>query len=333
MTLPLSGNSISLKQISTEFSDPSPYDIRDLYRGGSYVPSWPPSTANVPTSGTIKFSNFYGAAAATRVPLLIEIPGNYVGGYNVWSNAVASPAFSNGITDITVNVQAGVAVYGYGVSLAAMTIPAPLLSAGNKVTLNVHGLIVGTGGYGGSSYVAGGGGQPGGGGAHGLYVEAAPSAPPASVYIDVKPTGGIASGGGGGGSGAPLAFTVPRPPKSGGPYTAYQSGGGGGGGAGLSPGSAGNPNGGYATGSTPVPSSYPFGLTAGAGGPGFPSPAGSSGAGGAGGALGSNGTPGSNTITGIGGTGGPAGWSIRGVNRVTLDPASPPRIYGTSVNS
>lgn len=65
MTLPASG-SISLSQIIAEFGGGS--KITDFYRGGALVPNTA-QNANIPTSGQIAFTQFYGAAKAPPVSL------------------------------------------------------------------------------------------------------------------------------------------------------------------------------------------------------------------------------------------------------------------------
>lgn len=60
MALPTSGT-ITLAQIANEFG--APYTMSSLYRGGAYVGNFS-ANANVPTSGAIAFSNFYGAQKA-----------------------------------------------------------------------------------------------------------------------------------------------------------------------------------------------------------------------------------------------------------------------------
>lgn len=60
MALPTSGQ-ISLSMIRTEFGVSGTVSMSQLYRGGGIVPNTPVNAA-VPTSGTIKFSNFYGAS-------------------------------------------------------------------------------------------------------------------------------------------------------------------------------------------------------------------------------------------------------------------------------
>ena len=56
-----SSGAISLSDIASEFGDSTPNSISEFYRGGSLVPNTSTNT-NVPTSGQISFSQFYGAA-------------------------------------------------------------------------------------------------------------------------------------------------------------------------------------------------------------------------------------------------------------------------------
>ena len=61
MALQSSGN-ISLVDIRNEFGALFDNNLTDFYRGGSYVPNILDNFA-VPTSGTIKLTDFYGATA------------------------------------------------------------------------------------------------------------------------------------------------------------------------------------------------------------------------------------------------------------------------------
>ena len=62
MVLPSSGP-ISLGQIQTEFGGSNPISISEYYNGGPYITHTVNALApNVPSSGPIKFSDFYGAA-------------------------------------------------------------------------------------------------------------------------------------------------------------------------------------------------------------------------------------------------------------------------------
>jgi hypothetical protein len=51
-----------MADIQTEFGGSNPISLNEYYRGGSYVPN-SAANAGVPTSGTIKLSDFYGATA------------------------------------------------------------------------------------------------------------------------------------------------------------------------------------------------------------------------------------------------------------------------------
>ena len=57
MTLPSSGT-ITISQIVTEFGGDAPHSLSEYYRGGSYVTA---NNTDVPTSGAIALSDFYGA--------------------------------------------------------------------------------------------------------------------------------------------------------------------------------------------------------------------------------------------------------------------------------
>lgn len=72
MTLPASG-AITLENLRTEFSGPTPHSLTDYYRGGTYVPDTP-ANAGVPTSGAISLTDFYGA---TNV-VYTAIGGTYI---------------------------------------------------------------------------------------------------------------------------------------------------------------------------------------------------------------------------------------------------------------
>ena len=66
MTLQASGT-ITMADIVAEFGGTAPHSISEYYRGGAYVPDIPQNAA-IPTSGTISFSNFYGATALDILP-------------------------------------------------------------------------------------------------------------------------------------------------------------------------------------------------------------------------------------------------------------------------
>lgn len=66
-----SSGSLSFTEIATEFNGSSPRRLTNYYRGGALVLNGPAANANIATSGTIKFSQFYGSTAA--VPTAVTI--------------------------------------------------------------------------------------------------------------------------------------------------------------------------------------------------------------------------------------------------------------------
>jgi hypothetical protein len=57
---------ISIGNLATEFGGSTPHSLSEYYRGGGLVPNTG-TNANVPTSGQISLSQFYGAAAYTNI--------------------------------------------------------------------------------------------------------------------------------------------------------------------------------------------------------------------------------------------------------------------------
>lgn len=60
MALPSSGT-LSINDIAGEFGGSAPHSLSEYYRGGGLVPN-SSLNSNIPTSGQIKISDFYGAA-------------------------------------------------------------------------------------------------------------------------------------------------------------------------------------------------------------------------------------------------------------------------------
>ena len=59
------GGAITLGQIRVEFGGSIPDSISEYYKGGANVPNTP-ANSTIPTSGQIKFSNFYGGSKASN---------------------------------------------------------------------------------------------------------------------------------------------------------------------------------------------------------------------------------------------------------------------------
>lgn len=61
-----SSGTITFTDLVTEFGGTTPHALSEYYRGGALVPDIT-ANANVPTSGAIKLSDFYGAEASVDV--------------------------------------------------------------------------------------------------------------------------------------------------------------------------------------------------------------------------------------------------------------------------
>lgn len=83
MALPSSGT-ITIDQIRTEFGGSTPVSISQYYRGGGLVPDVTVNNS-VPISGTISFSNFWGASNVNYVPAAVN-----------WANISSSTADGSG---------------------------------------------------------------------------------------------------------------------------------------------------------------------------------------------------------------------------------------------
>lgn len=70
MPLQTSG-AISLANIQAEFGGTNPISISEYYKDGSPVPITP-ANANIPASGAISFSDFYGASSAPGITVTLN---------------------------------------------------------------------------------------------------------------------------------------------------------------------------------------------------------------------------------------------------------------------
>lgn len=73
MALPLSGL-ITLAMVAAEFGGSPPYSLSQFYRGGGRVTA---NNTNVPASGPISLSNFYGAIKVVPGSAAYTSPGTY----------------------------------------------------------------------------------------------------------------------------------------------------------------------------------------------------------------------------------------------------------------
>ena len=216
-----SSGAISLNDINIEFARGSgtTISLNQLYRGGGIVG---PNNTNVPTSGAISLSNFYGATRRTTA--------SYTYNSSV-ANAVLNssnvPGYVAGVTDLTVYIPSGVALYANIATEPGFKIGA--FSTGDTIRIENSGTIAGKGGNGGGL-----GGFANGNMASPAALDLSPTN--ASVTVINSATGKIHGGGGGGGAGR--SISVGYPYGYGYAYTRV-AGGGGGGGGGYSGGTAG----------------------------------------------------------------------------------------------
>lgn len=353
-----SSGAISLNDINIEFSRGSgaSLSLSQLYRGGGIVGS---NNTNVPTSGAISLSNFYGATRRATATVTYSTSQSNI---NFTTSSV--PGYVAGVTDITVNIPSGVSITSTSSTSPAFTVGA--FASGDTIYIVNAGSIAGAGGK--------GGGEPGG---PGNYRYESPGAAggnaidlsPTSAAVTINNSGTIAGGGGGGGNGQSgyMTYAVGY-----GSATDYTTGGGGGGGAGQSAGAGGNKVGGnaqgypvtyYATATNGSGGSASFGGSGGQGdyghwsgvSPNYYFRGGAGGSGGARGAAGSAGTTSTYSGQDIGGpynmpnpgpgpawiaqggvmkpltSGGAAGNAIKGTGKLSSPLTNTGNIYGPQV--
>ena len=150
MALPSSGP-LSLSDIQAEFGGTNPISISEYYKGGAFVLTTD-FAPNVPTSGTINISDFYGARKTTLTTLtfttagdnLFVVPSTVVG--NLQIVTMTGGGGGGGGPDS----QPGASGYG-GLTITGGNVP---VSAGDIV----NAFVGGGGGAGGSGGGGGGGG-------------------------------------------------------------------------------------------------------------------------------------------------------------------------------
>jgi len=293
MTIKSSGTSLAISEIVTEFGDDAggSDSLSEYYAGGDNVGS---GTGDIPSSGAINMSVFYGTSNRVTITLTI---GSNTTNYNIFDNRGGT--YAAGTTDVVVVNNA--VVSSTSVGTAAMDTGSGWTS-GDTVTIDNNSTIVGDGGNGGAGGTGNGPGAGAAGGAAGHAI---------NMQIDttIDNTGGTISGGGGGGGGGG-GSTQARGVK-GGTLTDTQSGGGGGGGFGGgaagAAGATGSGSGNNNTGSAGSAGSVSAAGSAGAG-------TGASGAGGGGGGAGAAGAAGAAASSGNQGAGGAAGAAGKAVN-------------------
>lgn len=152
MALPASGQ-IALSNIQTEFGGVNPISLNEYYRNGTYVIGT--GAPNVPTSGVISLSQFYGQALVTTdlTPDAWTLTksfakGGFIGGSNwfwfcTWGGAgvIIGGMSANTLVNITLTASTTVStsLYINGVSVGAANITVGPLST--SATTNASGQI------------------------------------------------------------------------------------------------------------------------------------------------------------------------------------------------
>ena len=172
-----SSGAISLSEIGTEFGDSQPHSLSEFYAGGSAgVTSG--GAPNVPSSGEISFSNFYGAANQVSVTVSSNATNQNV-------STLFGSNFTSGIPKLLI-ISSGVHIGATSLSNYALQVPSGM---GGTLTIQNAGTLSGAGGDGSTSTSS-----AGGTGGTALFI--------ASSNVTVTNTGTIRGGGGGGGKGA-----------------------------------------------------------------------------------------------------------------------------------
>lgn len=293
---------LAMTEIVAEFADTPPHALSEFYRGGGKVPA---TNVNVPASGQIAFSNFYGAA--NRV---VAVQTYSVNTTQTTLNVSTLSGYAAGSTDVYVYVSSNVYVYSTSVASPALTITGA--AAGDVIYLVNNGFIIGKGGDG----VYGGSGD--------ASTAGNPAGPALSLGYSISLTNNSYIAGGGG-SGAAPGFAANA-------LTGGGAGGGNGAGAGFYGGGQGGAPGQPGSAGTSSSGNFPgYGggggggrVLPGTGGAGsvFPTKPGGGGAGGGstvggyGGGSGASGGSAGNAGGDAGGSsaGGGGGWGARGGN-------------------
>lgn len=135
MTLPASGT-IKISDIVAEFGGTG--KLSEYYRGGGRVPDTP-TNSSVPTSGSIKLSNFYGASNVSFTPVTYTYTGSQSGSRSVPSGAtfarlrVQAPGGAGGGGDGVTTSGGGGGGGGYAYRVIAVT-------GGNSLNYNAGGV-------------------------------------------------------------------------------------------------------------------------------------------------------------------------------------------------
>lgn len=171
---------IKFSEIQTEFGGSNPIRMSEYFRGGAYTTT---NNTNVPTSGRIAISNFYGSTSQ----FFVNITSNLTTPQNLRTLAVNAGWDED--APLVFVIDSGVFISSNTTATPALTVDGEYA---NGVQLINNGIIVGMGGAGGDGIWYTGGGTPGAPGGGALFV---------SSLISITNNGSILGGGGGGAGG------------------------------------------------------------------------------------------------------------------------------------
>ena len=133
MAVQSSGADLTMQDLVSEFGGSAPHAISEYYGGGGLVPAG--ANPNVPTSGEVQFSDFYGSVAAT----VLTISSN-TSDYNIKTAVVAAGGDQN--TPVILTINSGVTISGSNASTPAMKTDTGW-GSGNTINITNNGSIVG----------------------------------------------------------------------------------------------------------------------------------------------------------------------------------------------
>ena len=236
MAVPSSG-AISIQDLVDEFGGSTPHSISEYYRAGPLVPNVP-TNSSIPESGTVTFSDYYGAVNASFISATggsIATSGDYkvhtfTSAATFTVNDAGNSAGSNSIEYLTVGGGGGSAKGGGAGGGFRTNYPSPatgglsVSATGYPIAVGAAGAPGGTpnsaiGANGGVSTVSSITSAGGGGGA--TY-----DPPSNRTGLAGASGGGGANGGGGGAGNTPP--TSPSQGNAGGSSTGFGNGAGGG---------------------------------------------------------------------------------------------------------
>lgn len=126
---------LALSEIAAEFGVGAPMSLSQFYRGGGIVPN-NPQNQNVPTGGSISFSNFYNATRAYQIDITTNRENLNL--FDLFAGTYGNPGGLPVI--VTFIIHGGVTIGGtYG----AWALWVGQFPAGSDITINNYGSILG----------------------------------------------------------------------------------------------------------------------------------------------------------------------------------------------